>query len=293
MRALALLLLLSSAAQAQEGPFAWAHAGPDDALNLSVPGDFILAVGGLALWGGSQAVRNSIAPSRCNLCGGPDDVGLPGDPLAGRADLNGLDAWFHDRLTGALVSRETADRTSDLLAYGLAPLGALSSAFFATGPRASRGAWARTTVILAESVALSGVLGQAVKLGLARKRPFIRYGHGEASGSYSVSDAEGRFSLPSGHTSASAALLGGAAMCATLQGSEAAPWLWASAGAVTAFTGALRIMAEKHYFTDVAAGAILGAASGLLVPWLHRTGGVLDGARLSPAPSGLALIGNF
>lgn len=56
------------------------------------------------------------------------------------------------------------------------------------------------------------------------------------------------------------------ATTATLEESEAAPWLWAAAALGSVTTGALRMMAEKHYFTDVAAGAAIGAACGVVIP---------------------------
>jgi membrane-associated phospholipid phosphatase len=49
----------------------------------------------------------------------------------------------------------------------------------------------------------------------------------------------------------------------------------------TVTTATLRMIAEKHYFTDVAAGAILGGACGVVVPLLHRRGGPLSSDAVS------------
>ncbi|MBS2026053.1 MAG: phosphatase PAP2 family protein, partial [Deltaproteobacteria bacterium] len=190
----------------------WTEAGPTDSLRLDWPGDGIVTVGALVLWGGSQLLRGSIAPKHCNVCSGVDNTGLPGDPGAGPGDLNGVDAYFHDHLTGWLVSRKSADTISNVLGYGLVPVGGGLAALAFTGPHASDHAGPRALVIAAESVAITGFLGQAFKFGLARKRPFVRYGHGtdgstDAEGStYDVNDPESHFSFPSGHTSVTAAV---------------------------------------------------------------------------------------
>ena len=107
----------------------------------------------------------------------------------------------------------------------------------------------------------------------------MRYGHGAVEGTYEVNSADSRLSLPSGHTAFAAAASTSLAMAAQLQGSSGAPWLWAAAAAATGTVGALRIAAEKHYFTDVLAGAAIGAGSGIAVPLLHRPGALLGRER--------------
>jgi len=275
------LLLAASGSARADGWLGWTRAAPGDTLALNVPADALILGGGFLLWGGSQALRGAVGPQACNLCDGVDNLGLPGEPGDGRGSLNGVDAFFHDALTGWLVSRKTADTTSNILAYGLVPVGAVAAAFFATGPRASDWAGARAGVIVLESLAVGGLAGQVLKFGLARKRPFIRYGHGtdgstSAEGSaFDVNDPDSHFSFVSGHAEATAAVTISAAMCATMQDSPAAPYLWAGAGTLTVVTGTLRMIAEKHYFTDVLGGVAIGAAAGVLIPWLHRSGGLL------------------
>jgi membrane-associated phospholipid phosphatase len=177
-----------------------------------------------------------------------------------------------------LLSRTTADATSSVLAYGVTPAFALGAAYFATGPNASQGAGLRAAVIVVESVAVSGIVTTGLKAGFVRKRPFVRYGTGTngstaAEGStFDVNSEESRLGFVSGHTSAVAALGVSAALCATLQDSEAAPALWAAAGALIVLTATLRMVAEQHYFTDVLGGTAVGAGSGILVPLLHRRG---------------------
>jgi membrane-associated phospholipid phosphatase len=254
-----------------------------------------LAIGGVALvvWAVPEIFRNELAPSHCHLCDGADNTGLPG--TGSSASLNGVDAWFHDATAGWLVSRRTADVASSVVAYGLVPLGVAVGAFTATGPHATDGAGWRAMAIVEESAVVSAAVVQGLKFALARKRPFVRYGTGETSGSYDVGDADSRASLPSGHTAFVTALGVGLATTATLEESDAAPWLWAAAALGSVTTGALRMMAEKHYFTDVAAGAAVGAACGVVIPLLHRRGGPLSTSSVSIGAQGpgFALSGRF
>jgi len=47
--------------------------------------------------------------------------------------------------------------------------------------------------------------------------------------------------------------------------------LWTFASSVPAINGYLRVRAGKHFPTDVIAGYLVGAASGLIIPQMHRT----------------------
>ena len=259
----------------------WALAGPTDALALNLPADVALTAGGFAYWLATELAKNKLAPAACGICNGSDNTGFASDPRSGQDGLNVADALFHDQLTGALWSRKGSDTISNVLGFGLLPAGALAAAFVATGPHAGDGAGLRGMVIVAESVAVAGTLIQSVKYLAARKRPFVRYGHAtdgstpDEGSTYDAANLDSHLSFPSGHTGATAAVTFSAAMVATLQDSPGAPYLWAGAGVLTASVAALRMMAEKHYFTDVLGGAAIGAASGVLVPLLHRKGRAL------------------
>jgi membrane-associated phospholipid phosphatase len=269
------VLLIAALPARADGWLGWTEARPADALSLR-SADLVIAPAALLLLGGSQLVH--LAPAHCRLCDGADDSGLPGSAGAGRGSLNGVDAFFHDALTGTVLSRKTADTTSTVLAFGVTPAFALGAAWFATGPHASPGAGARAAVIVLESLAVSRVATEVLKLGFARKRPFVRYGTGtngataSTGSTYDVNDDDSRLGFVSGHASAVAALGVSAAMCASLQDSQAAPALWTGASALVVLTGTLRMVAEKHYFTDVLAGAVVGAGTGVLLPLLHRQG---------------------
>lgn len=276
-----LTLSVALAAPSARAAPVWANAGSTDQLALNFTADAALTLGGLLFVGGTELFfKNALTPALCRFCDGPATTGLPDDPDNGRGTLNGLDAWVHDGLSSAVLSRKTADTFGNLLAFGLVPVYSLGAAGFAVGPSATPKAGLRAGVIVLEGVALAMALTQSLKFAVARNRPFVRYGHAtngatDEGTTYDVNSPDSRVSFPSGHTTAAAAFAFGAAMTAQLQDSPAAPWLWASAGFATALVGASRILAEKHYFTDVAAGAIAGAGCGVLVPLLHRPGKVL------------------
>jgi membrane-associated phospholipid phosphatase len=264
-----------------------------DKVDVRPAADLTIAGIALVAWGIPELLRNDLAPAHCRLCDGADNTGLPGSGSA--ASLNGVDAWFHDATAGWLMSRRSADVASSIWAYAFVPLGVAVGAFTTTGSHATDGAGWRAMAIVEESAIVSTALAQGLKFAVARKRPFVRYGSGETSGSYDVNDADSRFSFPSGHVTFVTSLGVALATTATLEESEAAPWLWVAAALGSVTTGALRMMAEKHYFTDVAAGAAIGAACGVVIPLLHRRGGPLSSNSVSIAAQGpgFALSGRF
>ena len=257
-----------------------------DRVDVRLPVDLTIASAGVLGFAVPELLAKDLVPAHCRLCDGADNTGLPG--TGGRGSLNGVDAFFHDALTGFIVSRDTANKASSAVAYGLVPAGAFVAALTATGPHASDGAGWRAALIVGESAAVSAAVVQGVKFLAARKRPFVRYGTAETSGSYDATDPDTRVSFPSGHTSFAASLGVAAAMTASLEESRAAPWLWGAAALGTVTTASLRMMAEKHYFTDVAAGALIGTACGVVLPLLHQRGGPLSSPSLSIAAQGPA-----
>lgn len=298
----ALALLLTSSARAD-----WTQAAPADKVALAPAADLAITAGGFAYWLGTELFKKQLAPANCVVCNGADNSGLPGAPGGGQDGLNGVDAFFHDNLVGALWSRKGSDTISNVLGFGVLPAGALAAAMLATG-NGSDGAGLRGGVIALESLAVAGTVIQTIKYLAARKRPFVRYGHANDGSSdsegatYDGNNPDSHLSFPSGHTGATAALAFSAAMLATLQESKAAPYLWAGAAVATASVATLRMMAEKHYFTDVLGGALIGAGSGVLVPWLHKRGNLLGGnggasaqLQVSPVQGGaaFALAGQF
>ena len=252
------------------------EAGPSDRVALNLGADAVIT--GLGIGGAMVPLifSGSLAPSACRWCDGP--AGAP---------VNAVDGWFHEGLTARGLSRSTADTLASVLAYGVMPAAALGATWFATGPHATPGAGLRNAIIVVESVAVAETLTGTSKLAAARQRPYVHYQHlatpgGSASDLPSLS-SEANLSFPSGHTSLAAAAGTSAAMLATLEESPAAPWLWGATAGTTIATGTLRVISESHYFTDVLAGAAIGAGCGVLFPLLHRRGSPLGGGTVPAA----------
>src|SRR5262249_18375089 len=81
-------------------------------------------------------------------------------------------------------------------------------------------------------------------------------------------------SFYSGHTSLAFSLAVGSGTIASMRGYPLAPVVWATGLPVALLTGYLRIGADRHYLTDVLAGALLGSAVGFVGPFVfHRAPG--------------------
>ncbi|MCK5688749.1 phosphatase PAP2 family protein [Myxococcota bacterium] len=121
-------------------------------------------------------------------------------------------------------------------------------------------------LVISETVAATTLLTDLIKYSVQRPRP-AQYKDGVSVASY-----DNRLSFPSGHTSSTTALATSYAMTFALRNPDN-PWryaVFAGALGLSATTGYARIAGGKHFPTDVAAGFVMGATMGFLVPWLHR-----------------------
>ena len=165
-----------------------------------------------------------------------------------------------------------------------------------------------------ETMAVSVGLTNLVKSIAARERPYGRQCASDPVLRRS-GDCEGReryLSFFSGHSSAAFTVAGLTCMHHAhlpLYGGGARDGLaCVSSLAAASAVGVLRVSAEDHYPSDVLAGAALGTAVGLGVPWLlhyrlpasrRTTGSDADrepnevSIRFLPAPTGGALVGEF
>lgn len=124
-------------------------------------------------------------------------------------------------------------------------------------------------VLLGEAFLVNTALTLTAKELVRRPRPFT-YNPGVPL--TDKLDRDARLSFFSGHTSTAAAMtFATAAIWSEYHpGSDWKPLVWTSAVLVPATVGYLRMRAGKHFLSDVAAGFVVGAATGWLVPYLHR-----------------------
>ena len=240
-----------------------AHAG-ELAIDWKIDGAIIL--GGALTYVLSASLLEFAGSETCRWC----DV-----------HLNGLDAGVRDALR--LGTTDITNFTSHITAYIIVPgatLGLLALAEDTAEP--TKRTWVLDATIVVESVVIAANLKEIGKALAARRRPFVRFR--DPAGETSLEDDDSFFS---GHTTIAFAFATASGTVAALRGYRSAPALWVSGLTLAAATGYLRIAADRHYFTDVLAGAVVGSAVGILVPYLHRRGG--PRLEVGPRTVGLAV----
>lgn len=180
----------------------------------------------------------------------------PCDPV----QVNSLDRWAMGEPSGALAT------ASDVLA-GVLPAGLLAWRLAST----RNSGWRATMddlIIVGESVILSGITHQLARHAFHRSRPYMYSDQYATAGTGTVDDGQ---SFYSGHTSSAFAAAVSFSLLHNYRNPKSGTtWAWWTVGLGLA-TGmaALRVASQDHFITDVVAGAALGSAWGILVPWLH------------------------
>jgi PAP2 superfamily protein len=225
------------------------------------------------------------------------DLGVPSPSQPGWTATNGFDDWVRGGLRiSSPGGRTAAATTSDVLSVSLLALPFLE-AFLTSGnePGSSDLAW-RKAAIDAETLLTVGIAALSIQKITARQRPYVLSCASDSSAP--ECSGGGRFtSFPSGHSSVAFAVV--ALEC--FHRDELGPgWAPACPLAVTAatVTGVLRIASDRHWATDVLAGAALGLALGYTVPALHlalgaREAPLVVAPAISPGFLGASLAGRF
>ncbi|ACL63907.1 phosphoesterase PA-phosphatase related [Anaeromyxobacter dehalogenans 2CP-1] len=236
-----------------------ARPAPAD-LQVNVAADGAVTAAAFAAALGVRLLERDLLPVSCRWCS-------PGR----------LDAWAHRTLAWKTASR--AATASDLLGVGV-PLGATAALavpdLAAGAPRRA----AEDALLVAEAVSIATLGTELVKVGTDRIRPDAWDGSGP------VHALDSRLSFWSGHTATAFAAVAAAGTIATLRDAPAAPWIVGGGAAAASAVGYLRLAADRHWATDVLAGAGWGTAVGILVPLLHWH--PIAHVRLMPSPGGIA-----
>jgi membrane-associated phospholipid phosphatase len=246
---------------------AWASPsrseGPS-ALNVSWAADGSITAATLTVWGVSDLAKGTLAPPACRWCG-----------------VDGVDASVRNALVWS--NKKTAATLSDALQFAV-PVGIAGYDVLATSGDVSTAS--KDVLVVAEAVAISGVVTQGVKYASARIRPYAYFGHTDAA-------RDDHVSFWSGHAvvAFSAAAAGGSV--ARMRGYAGWRWVYAAGFSGAALTGYFRMASDKHWLTDVLASGAVGTGIGVLVPWLHRSRPGRTSFRVLPAPSGIAIGGEF
>jgi len=129
----------------------------------------------------------------------------------------------------------------------------VSLGILATGLIAQRPAITRVGARAATSVALAALTEVSVKPVIGRARPF------SGVGAFQFKPFSGSYSMPSGHTTVAFAL------AASLADDVRSPVLRVAFYGAALGTGLSRINDDKHWLSDVAAGALIGITAAKLV----------------------------
>lgn len=207
-----------------------------------------LLFGGAAAWFTSELLKPSIAPAACRVCG-----------------VNAVDREINQALRWSEYDR--AAHISDALLFGVLPVGTLGGTLAMAYAHGRGREPLVDMLIISEALVLTSALTQITKYTVGRARPYVRTQRDE--GRDFVASPDDHLSFFSGHTSITFTLAVAAGTTASLRGYRQAPILWAVALPLAAFTGYLRMAADRHYFSDVLTGALVGSAVGVLVPLLH------------------------
>lgn len=125
------------------------------------------------------------------------------------------------------------------------------------------------SVLFVESMATTGALFSITAALVEKSRPLV---YNSSIPIEERIDNDEQRSFFAGHTAATAAATFFAAKVFNdfNPDSPLRPYVWGLAAAIPATVGYLRIQAGKHFLTDNIIGFAVGAASGILIPELHK-----------------------
>ena len=242
-----------------------AQSVPGNGLRTDVRVDIPVTAGAAGAVIALEVLRGALAPRSCRVCG-----------------VDGLDrevrdaVRWNDTAAAGTISDWTGFLGAPLTAVGTTAIGAAADRRFRDTPS--------NVLVVTEATALAVALDDIVKLVAARQRPYAHFRDPDAS---APADPDENLSFYSGHTNLAFATAVASGTVASMRGYRLAPLVWAASLPVAAFTGYLRIAADKHYFTDVLAGALIGGAAGFVVPFVfHRApSATADPGAMPAAPS--------
>ncbi len=223
-------------------------------LNLGIT---VVAVSLIAHGTSEFALKSALGPKACAWC----------DRDGEHDALNALDR----NVRNALRWEDT--ETASALSYATAILAPIAGTVMnGIAARSEGESWETVGVdalIVAEVITVSMATNQFVKFVVARERPFVHArSPDERRARFNTDD---NLSFYSGHTKLAFSAATAAGMVASMRHYDLAPAVWASGGVLASSTGVLRIGADRHYFSDVFVGALLGIAYGTLIPYVfHR-----------------------
>lgn len=129
----------------------------------------------------------------------------------------------------------------------------------------------RRALLYGESLGASLMLNAIVKYTVQRPRPYTYNKHPRVVAYTEEAGKDSRLSFYSGHAALSftAAVSGSYLFALSTDDKKARAVMWGVEVALASMTANLRVVAGKHFYSDVIVGAVMGTAVGFLVPALH------------------------
>jgi membrane-associated phospholipid phosphatase len=266
------VLLGGSASPARaEGPHELRHDVPVDVAATSLAG---------VAWVTSELLKPVLVGERCRWCYRGEDGSDRLNPVD--RSIRGAALWEEPR---------TADTVSSVLGFVVEPVAVLGLTAAAAGYDKGIGGFPLDALLVLEATFIAADVNQLVKFAVARERPFVHYlphAPGERPAA-TASPSDDNLSFFSGHTTLVFALATSAGTISSLRDYRLAPVVWAAGLSMAASVGYLRIAADKHYFSDVMTGAVVGSLVGIGVPLLFHSRSPSD--TTAPGTTGQPLSG--
>jgi membrane-associated phospholipid phosphatase len=219
------------------------------AVDLTVSG---VMAASLIAWG--VAIKPNLSAPSCTICDGSNGT------------VNGVDDFF--RTTFKLSPGSSVGTVSDVSGYAVGPLAGVALAIAVPAHDGRVDEAPENLLLITEATLVFTLLQQGITFLLPRERPAF---HAEPAAERSLQRHSSFESFPGGHNGLGFAIAAAGGTVATMRGYRLAPLVWIIGGAIAATTTYLRLAADRHYFTDLMAGAALGIGTGIAVPLIfHR-----------------------
>ena len=208
----------------------------------------------------------------------PDNVPAPGtDPGVGRFDRLALGRFENGPKVVSDVLLAVAIATP--LAYHAAEAALQRRGYSRARGRGFLARYGTDLVLIAQAISINALLTQILKTAVRRPRPYTFLDPSEvpAQDRQALIDAQtgtqADWSFPSGHTSTAFTATTAGATLLTLELLGRSPWAiacaWVGGTGLAATTGIMRVMAGRHFPSDVVTSALLGIGVGIAVPLAH------------------------
>ena len=202
-----------------------------------------LIVGTGLMVGGFSLFEKQLSPKHCRWC-----------------ETNSLDRSARNQLRWSRTN--LANNLSHATGFVLTPIFAVGSQAWLNWKDENFSEFYKDAAVVSEATLFAALVGQITQFSFGRERPDSHYS----------SNRKGvNTSFYSGHANIAFALAVSSGTVASLRNRSEAPWIWAGGLALAGFTSYLRVAADRHYLTDVLAGAAMGSFVGFAIPFFFHS----------------------